>query len=663
MPDSKRILICGHRSFAAKEIGSLLVKQGHSVTNFTRGRVGVEGDTVRGPVEQMHENPHLKGPWDTVINYIILKDDDIAANERHMDSLLKFCEGQGVKHLIHLSSVSVYSAKASVVTEDALAEVDPSRKGSYGALKVAQDNWLKAHQPKSLKITYFRPGFIFGPGMLDPIIGMGARLPGNQVLCIGGAGNRVSAITRELVDEALAKTVEMPPKDVGGTQVILVVDPNGPPRKDYLTECCTRLGIGTHVVSLPKWFWLFAAAGGEVMIKFTGMKVSPWKVISNACRTQSFDPSKTEQQLGMKFNADWKTALTNAMDEQRPNFKFPYVPTEPRPTSARKVNIIGYGGIIKQKHLPALKKLSFNGTIEAYDVKASRDANGQEIKAIAGATLGPADLHIVASPGRFHNAAIPLLRGAAGPVLLEKPLCYTTPELEEWLAFDKSRREAGQGGTFVLHNSRFKPNVLAFMQHLRTYNPGRLISVDINYQSPSVGKHSPAWRRDERGSQTLLLDYSLHWLDLGLMFCTDPWKVQDLRWTMNKQGQTDLIEGRLTSKPYALNFCLRQGFITKRCRVMFTFENYLCSLGFFPDTFVPHMGFDSWTLHKKEGKANFRATLGKVVDKLTKKDADNSHAIAMMAAMGDKDVSECMSLAKMENIYRVLFDLSKSVYG
>jgi len=609
----------------------------------------------------MHENEHLTGPFDTVVNYIVLKDDDIAANERYCDSLLKFCAVRGVKHLVHLSSVSVYSATVKTVTEESLAEADPSKKGSYGALKVATDNYLRKHTPAGLKVTYFRPGFIFGPGMLQPIIGMGARLPGNQVLCIGSANNRVSAITRDLVDEALIRTVDLPPE--GQTQVMLVVDPNGPDRRHYLEECCTRLGIGTSVVSFPKWFWLMAAAGGEVMIKFTGMKVSPWKVITGACRLQTFDPSTTERRLGMKFNADWKSELLVAMDEQTPNFRWPYVPVPLVPTRAKKVNIIGFGGIIKQKHLPGLRKLGFQGTIDAFDVKATTDASGQRIQALDGAKLGAADLHIVASPGRVHNASIGLLRDAAGPILVEKPLCYTEAELNEWLAFDAERRAAGTGGVFALHNSRFKPNVLAMMRHLQRYNPGRLIAVDINYQSPSVGMHSPAWRRDERGSQTLLLDYSLHWLDLAMMFSRDPWTVKDLRWTLNKQGQTDLIDGRMTCPTYTVNFCLRQGFIPKRCRVMFTFENYLCSLGFFPDTFVPHMSFDSWSLHKKEGKANFRATLGKVADKLTKKDGDDSHAIAMMGALGEAKVGECLELRSMEHIYRGLFVLSRDVYG
>src|ERR1051326_2951449 len=91
----------------------------------------------------------------------------------------------------------------------------------------------------------------------------------------------------------------------------------------------------------------------------------------------------------------------------------------------------------------------------------------------------------------------------------------------------------------------------------------------------------------------------------------------------------------MAGPPSPVNFGLRQGFITRRARVLFTFENYLCSLGFFPDTFVPHMSFDSWSLHKMESRATFRATAAKVVDKLARRESDPSHALAFMAARGD----------------------------
>jgi hypothetical protein len=204
---------------------------------------------------------------------------------------------------------------------------------------------------------------------------------------------------------------------------------------------------------------------------------------------------------------------------------------------------------------------------------------------------------------------------------------------------------------------------MAMLAHMEKYNPGRLLHVELNYQSPPVSLHSPAWRRDERGSQTLLLDYSLHYLDLAMMFNKGPWELRDLNWELNMQGQTGLIEGRVASSTYPVSFVLRQGFITKRTRLMFTFENYFCSLGFFPDTFVPHMSFDSWSLHKLEGKRNFRATLQKIGDKLLSRESDDSHALAMMASRGDARLAGSLALANLENEYRLLFQMANKVYG
>ena len=67
MPTSpQRILICGSRSFAATGLVERLRARGHDCIGFTRGRVGREGDTVTGPVDGLHENPHLTGKFDAV---------------------------------------------------------------------------------------------------------------------------------------------------------------------------------------------------------------------------------------------------------------------------------------------------------------------------------------------------------------------------------------------------------------------------------------------------------------------------------------------------------------------------------------------------------------------------------------------------------------------
>lgn len=659
MTQPQRILVCGHRSFAAKGLEAHLVGRGHTVTNFSRGRVGIDGNVVTGPVLSLHENPHLRGPFDTVINYILLKDDPIERNQEYLDALLKLCASTGVKRLIHISSVSVYASSETQIREDALVETDPNKKGSYGGLKVATDLYLSQRTPKELVLTMFRPGFILGPGLINPIIGMGARLPGNQVLLVGSSKNRVCVVTRELVHEAVAATVDSPPQ--GNRETILATDSDGPTRREFLEECCRSLGIGTWVISFPTPLWLFAAMGGEVMVKLAGMKVKPYKLISAACRKQTFDSSVTERRLGMKFTCDWRKALSESMDAQEPNWEFPHRPAKPETRTMRRVSFIGFGGIVKQKHLPALKKIGFAGELDAYDLHGGRETEGYTIKAIEGARLRPSDLYVVASPGPVHNEAIPMLRDAAGPILVEKPLCYTDAELDEWKRLDASR--PANGKVYVLQNSRFKSNVMAMMAHLEKFNAGRLLHVEVNYQSPPISADGAPWRRAERRSQTLLLDYALHFLDVAMMFTKGPWDLKDLRWELNQQGQTGMIEGRATSEAYPVSFTLRHGFIPRRARVLFTFQNYLCSLGFFPDTFVPYMSFDSWSLYRREAKLNFRSTMSKIVDKLTRRDGDESHALTMMAALGDERLAGSLALANLEHVYRLLFRIGHEVYG
>jgi predicted dehydrogenase len=259
-----------------------------------------------------------------------------------------------------------------------------------------------------------------------------------------------------------------------------------------------------------------------------------------------------------------------------------------------------------------------------------------------------------------HNASIAALRKAKGPILVEKPLCYSERELDEWVALDRERDDRGR--VFVLHNYRYKANVSAMLEHLERYNPGRLHHVEVAFQSPSVNKDVP-WRRAERRARTLLMDYALHFVDLACMFNAGRWDVEHCRHETNRLDQTSLIEAALQSSTYGVNIVLRQGFMPRRCRLFYTFENYGVSLSFFPDTFVPHQTFDSWTLHKWEGRRNFRATIAKVVDKLAKRDRDESHALALAGAAGIPELATSMSLPRLEQFYRAVFRLADRVYG
>ncbi len=147
------------------------------------------------------------------------------------------------------------------------------------------------------------------------------------------------------------------------------------------------------------------------------------------------------------------------------------------------------------------------------------------------------------------------------------------------------------------------------------------------------------------------------------MFWQGPWELKDLRYELNPAGQTSLIEGRMTCEQYTINFLLRQGFMPRKARLNFTFQNYQTSLGFFPDTFVPHMAGDGFGLYKLESRRSFWATMEKIKDKLTNTDSDVSHPMTYLGATGQiPDMGDSATVQKLEHFYRVLFEMSRRVY-
>jgi nucleoside-diphosphate-sugar epimerase len=656
--NSRRILLCGHRSFAAQGLTEILRDAGHSVVTFSRGPVQRKDDAVTGPVEQLHENPHFSENFDVVLNYVLLKDGTIAENDIYLESLLKFCADKKVSHLVHVSSMSVYKGEVRVVNEQAEVETIPQRKGSYGSLKVAQDLYLNAHTPAELRLTMLRPGFILAPGLLDPMIGMGLRMFLNKVLLLGAKKNHLPVTTRDQVNQAAAKLIDLPAES--NRDAFLIADPNSPTRLEWLQACCELLGCGTGVVSFPAMLWTMAGWFGEPVAKLAGLPISPKKIMSNVCRVQRFDTTQSQGKLGISMKVDWRTAMQESFAGEKPNFELPFREIEKTPLRAHKIAFVGFGRIVKQKHLPALKYLEYDGEVAAYDVTA-RQEDGRAIQALTNDTkLAGNDLVVLVSPGNAHTQAIPLLATCDAPLLVEKPLCTNADELLRWEEFEKSRSAPIR----VCQNYRFKTNVARMMWHLAKYNPGRLLRVDVNFQSPSVGKDSRTWARDERRAQTLLLDYSVHFLDIACMFNTQQWKLEQSRYELDHLGYTALIEGKLASPQYGVNFILRQGLMPRRARLWFTFQNYGVSLGFFPDTFVAHMADDGAALYAAEKRESARATRSKIIDKLTHRDSDHSHAAAYLAAISDREgLGKSLSVENVSAFYRAVFELGHAVYG
>ena len=667
-----RVLICGHRSFAARGLATLLRDAGHDVLCFSRGPVA-QGDcgdctTVTGPVDQIHDNPHLRRPFDAIVNYIMLKDEPIPPNLAYLDSLLRLVRERPVPHLVHISSISSYKGNVRVVTEDAELEKEFEKKGAYGSIKAATDDHVIRNIPPGTKLSLVRPGFILGAGLLNPIVGTAVRYPpSNKLLVIGNAYSRIPMVSRAQVNDAVRRIIENPP--TAQVEAFLLAAPNSPTRLEFLDACCRRLGIGVGVKKFPVPLWHVAGAGGEIAARLIGQgKMQPYAKIAARLPTQRFDASRTQQRLGMNLTLDWETELANSLEGQDRNFDLPYVPHALPKTRAKSVTFIGFGRIVKQKHLPALRRLGFDGRVNAYDLRGGTDASGQIVRAVDGtATLEPADLFVVASPGPAHAAALPPLRAASGPVLVEKPLAYTREEAAQWSAFAAARPDP----VLVCHNYRFKENVQRMLALMSKYNPGRLRHVSVHFESPPVGNDSVAWLRNERKARTLLMDYAIHFLDLACMFGRGAWRADGVRYELNGAGETSLIEGRAVADNYSVAFLLRQGFGPRRARLLFNFQNYSTSLGFFPDTFVGYLSNDNPWLYKGERRESMRATLRKVADKVTNRDADVSHAAAFAAATETPtppdettpaSFARAIRIEQLKPFYDLLFDLGEIVY-
>ena len=307
--NTKKVLLCGHRSFAARGLLDVLEASGHEVTLFSRGKEGRAGLTVLGPVEELHTNPYLDINYDTVVNYIVLKYTSIEKNITYIKSLLEMCREKSVKHLIHVSSMSVYIDTLRIITEDAPIKTDPSLSGPYASLKIATDLYLITHTTTiDIKLTLIRPSFILGEGLKDPIGSFGLHLPWNQILILGRPSRQRPVISRNIMNKSIERIVSSPP--IKNREILLMVDRNSPSCRDYLQGCCEILGLGTCTVSYLEPFWIPVYLGREIA-KSISLKsmFRIFRSIKSRCSIQKYDPLITEQRLGLSLKTDWKNEL------------------------------------------------------------------------------------------------------------------------------------------------------------------------------------------------------------------------------------------------------------------------------------------------------------------------------------------------------------------
>lgn len=280
------ILICGHRSYAARGLKESLEKKGHHVLCFSRGEEKREGDIITGLVVNIVQNKHFTEPIDVVINFILIQNGDAKVNEEYMSALLLFCEKQRVKRLIQISSISSYPNDAELIEESSSTETRMDRKGHYGLIKSAADGALeRAIGHTDVEIVLARPGYIVAEDNPHPFKGVAKFMGSKFAILIGNKKSTLPCIRRTTLHECLEEIATQ----INPLSVYLLIEGENTTKYSYFKSQSKAL-----VLPLPKWLF-FLAANIARTLHLIGDKTSSG--VKGVFKVQKFNNTITKNKL------------------------------------------------------------------------------------------------------------------------------------------------------------------------------------------------------------------------------------------------------------------------------------------------------------------------------------------------------------------------------
>lgn len=286
----KKVLICGHRSFVATGLSKFLTINNLENDCFSRGITERKDNIITGDVMNMKDNIYLD-TYDTVINFIILKNESVEKNIEYIKSLLEFCKLKRVKHLIQISSISVYPNECKYINEESEIEEDYHNKGGYASIKVAVDHYLMENKIEGLNVSFVRPGYIYTKNQEASKAGILVSKFGFNVL-LGDNKTSLPLICREKLHETLLKIINSNKKE----NVYLVLNSNKEEGTKYnfviqqwnVKPICLSYNFFISIAKLLKAIGIFK---NKHYLKVVGLFKRTW-----------FDAHKTEQILDISFS-------------------------------------------------------------------------------------------------------------------------------------------------------------------------------------------------------------------------------------------------------------------------------------------------------------------------------------------------------------------------
>lgn len=243
------ILICGHRSYAARGLEKTLKSQGHSVLCFSRGELKRDGNVITGPVFEIDKNPNFSEHIDVVINFILLQQCSVEDNEKYINVLLRFCKNKGISRLIQISSISSYPNSVDIISENTPSEEDIYAKGPYGSIKAIADKVLEdARKNVKFEIVFVRPGYIVASDNPHPFKGVAMFFTKHIAVLIGDKKATLPCVRREVLHAGLAEiSIHENP-----LPVYLMVEEGMNTKYTYF-----KSQTNAFVVPIPRWIVFF----------------------------------------------------------------------------------------------------------------------------------------------------------------------------------------------------------------------------------------------------------------------------------------------------------------------------------------------------------------------------------------------------------------------
>lgn len=276
---TRKILICGATSFVAKGFKELLIQQGFDVDTFGR---------KDGSYLEIDKNPMLADSYEAVVNFAVLKDQNIENNVSYMKSLVEMCKQKHVKKLIHFSSIMVYSYHLGKLDENSpIDTVANTMMEGYGKIKIACDEFLNSiKQSLPFEVVMVRPGYVLADNRPAPFI---KRLPCGASVILGNKKSRQPIVKREDIHLALLKIIE--------------TDKNLPAYHLFQNNDITKYNfakqtVGGLILVLPK---LIFEGLPRLMMKMGMMKKALYSRFDGMYNYNVASSTMTESKLNIKF--------------------------------------------------------------------------------------------------------------------------------------------------------------------------------------------------------------------------------------------------------------------------------------------------------------------------------------------------------------------------